>query len=857
MPNQKHITLILRLNLALAFAEGSLVLWSFLKEPSEPGSAVFFGFSYLRLVLILAILSFLLATLVLLFISFANSGRTGAIEKFFVRLSNQTGIFWIFALWLGISYVLLFSSEHQLGSLSSYRERLLPFLLWLAALSVQFGFVLLYLRGINLEALKDHRSVLIPSLVILILFGLLLLVITLTHIGLTPDNVYWQEPGTPILLHQVFLAAIAGVLFHLFVERTNPGRSTKLDVIVFLALWGFACLMWLSQPAKLTWFSLEATAPNYQNYPFSDALVYDNTARQFLTGRPIPSDFWYKPVYSFFLAGLHLFSGGDYTLLISLQVICLAVIPALAYLLMVSLGNRPAGLVVALLLILREHNALVLSNIIQVSHVKLLLSDVFAMGFMVLLLWLFFHWVEKPGERRVTPLVLGSVFSLLVLTRGHPIILLPFILCAVLLAPFPRPHLRWEAIALTLLGFSLPLLPWIWRNYELTGRFALQYPTSPYSAQMSNAYSFEPSVLDPQNVPPRYPDESDLAYYDRLGKQAARFALEHPYDVAKFISAHYFHNSIFSYIYLPYSFRIEDIREYVKTEPFWGFWRGELSFQGWILLFVNLAMVALGFGYLWKKYKHLAFVPLFFGIGYNLSVSIGRLSGWRFILPADWITLPYFAIGLMQFYQLFRSFANREAKPVPQEDGLQNAFQPLKRTSLIGFALFFLSIGMALTKGHEPFSYRYPVKSTLQLKEDYGRITNGMSSSLTSSDLDDFLKIDGAVIVYGQALNPYFLPANDVELDSSWSVYYFWPSYRPRPFPRMIFNLNGPKSAGVILPMPAPPSRFPDGADVIVIGCLAESGEIDALAVLIQGASPIHYMSEPFSTPACPFSESN
>jgi hypothetical protein len=364
--------------------------------------------------------------------------------------------------------------------------------------------------------------------------------------------------------------------------------------------------------------------------------------------------------------------------------------------------------------------------------------------------------------------------------------------------------------------------------------------------------------LDPQNVPARYAGESDLDYYDRVGKQAAEFVLKHPDQVAKFISAHYFHNFIFSYIYLPYSFQIEDLKQYVKTEPFWGSWEGELPLQGKILLFLHLGLIALGFGSLWKKHKYLAFVPLFFGMGYNLSVSVGRLSGWRFILPADWITLIYFGVGLMQFYEILRSFVAQKANLLPQEDELENAFQPLKRSSLIGFALFFLFLGLMLTKGHELFSWRYPTKSALQLQEDYKRITNGMSLSLASAELEGFLKTDGAVIVYGQALYPYFLPASDQVLDSkTWSVYYFWPSYRPRPFPRMIFNLNGPKSAGVVLPLASPPASFRDGADVIVVGCLAESGEIDALSVLIEGASPIHYISDPAPALSCPFSDPN
>jgi hypothetical protein len=856
MPNQKRTTFFLQLNLAFTFAFGLLVFWSYIREPSEPDTAVIFGFSYLRLILILVVLSLLLTFLILLFGSFRNTWRI-RIDEFMVRLSHQKGILWICVLWMAAAYIFLFLSERQLGSVASYRDRVFPILIWFTILAVQFSFVILCFRGINPEALRGQRGVLISALIVFVLLGALLLIIAITRIGLIPDRVYWQGPGVPILLHQVFLATFAGVLFYLVIERSHLGRSRSLDLLVFLALWAFASLVWLNQPAKLTHFSLEPTPPNYQSYPFSDALLYDHTALEFLIGKPIPSDFWAKPLYSFFLAILHLFSAGDYTFLISLQVMVLAVIPAIGFLLTTRLAARMAGLIVALLLILRERNALALSNVIQVSHVKLLLSDVFAMGFMVLLLWLFFHWVEKPGERRIIPLVFGGILSLLVLTRGHPLILLPLLLCAVLLVPFARAHMRWEALGWTLLGFLLPLLPWFWRNYELTGKLAFQYPVSPYSAQMSRAYSFTPIAFDPEDLPARHSGESDLEYYDRLQGQAFRFAMEHPGEVTKFISAHYFHNLIFSTIYLPYSFQIEDVKEYVKVQPFWSSWVGDLSYQTGILLFINLAVVALGLGTLWKKYKHLAFVPLLLGIGYNLSVSVGRLSGWRFILPADWITLIYYAIGLMQIYFIFRAFTTQEEYPVPQEHKTRNPVPPLNRFSYAGFALFFLLIGFALTHGQELFSQRYPVKTVPQLREDYVRTANSLPSTVSSSSLDHFLKIDGALITYGQAFNVSFLQADQEGLDESWPVYYFWPSYKPRPFSRVIFNLHGPTSAGVILPMQSPPPSFPDGSDVIVVGCLAESGEVNALAVLIQSATPAHYISEPLPTLTCPLSETD
>jgi hypothetical protein len=755
-------------------------------------------------------------------------------------------------LWLIIVYGLLFSSDHQLGSMASYRERSLPILLWLAVLAVQFLLFAIYIRGIDPGVFREQRSMLLAALVILVLFGLLTLGIRLTRIGLTPDEVYWQGPGTPILLQQVVLAIVAGVFFDLFITRTNFGRSARFDAIVSVVLWGLTCIIWLNQSADLTWFSTKPTAPNYQSYPFSDALVYDHAARGYLIGKPISSDFWVKPLYAFFLTGLHVLAGENYTLLTSLQVIFLALIPVFAYLLLVRLGSRAAGLIMALLLILREHNALTLSNVIQVSHVKILLSDVLAMGLMVLLLWAFFHWGEKPGERRVMPLVLGGILSLLVLTRGHPIFLLPFLLCAVYLVPVPHFRLRWEAIVLTFSGFLIALLPWFWRNYELTGKLALQFTGSPYSAQISNLYNSTPRPLDPENLSPRYSGESDSAYYERLQEQAIRFTLDHPDQVAKFISAHYFHNLIFSYIYLPHSFRIEGIKDYVKTEPFWNFWRGNLSTEGQVLFFINLSMVALGFGYLWKQHKHLAFVPLFLGVGYNLSVSIGRLSGWRFILPADWITLIYYAAGLTQFYHLLQAFVNREAGLTHREHRTPDVIDPLKRLPLIGFTLFFLTISVALTKGHVLFSQRYPDKSVSQLKEDYNKAAKVIPSLIPSSVLDDFFKADSAVIVYGQAQNPSFRMSNQEELEGVWSVFYFWPHHRPQPFPRVIFNLNGPKTAGIVLPMESPPDSFPDGADVIVIGCWAESGEINAVAVFIQGDPPTHYLSEPSPTLTCP-----
>lgn len=187
-----------------------------------------------------------------------------------------------------------------------------------------------------------------------------------------------------------------------------------------------------------------------------------------------------------------------------------------------------------------------------------------------------------------------------------------------------------------------------------------------------------------------------------------------------------------------------------------------------------------------------------------------------------------------------------------QEGEAPKNIHSLRPSSLIAPVLFLLVLSLALTQGHDLFSLRYPAKSMSQLKDEYENGTNSLLS-ISRSELDDFLETEGAVIAYGQALHPSFRTADEEGLDDTWPVYTFWPSYKPRPFSRVLFNLIGPISAGVVLPMKSPPASFPESAEVIVVGCLAETGEIYALAVLIEGPSPTHYLSEPFPALACPF----
>ena len=834
---------VVRINLGLAFVEGLFVLWQYVQTQSEAETAVFLGFSPVRLVILLGVLVILAALGYGFRMSLRGHWWDGKVGQNLAQFHTRAVVFWFFIAALGVLYFTLFSSEHVLGRPAVYRSSLSPILVWLVLISSTALVSFLSLRTYDLPVVGTFWDVLLPSMVALIALISVVLFVAATRIGIEPDAVYWQDPGTPLLLPQVWVAWITGVILFYLLGRFKTLSLEKTDLLICFGLWMVASLLWLNQPLTPAYNALEPKEPNFQVYPFGDALLYDVVAHGFLVGKPLQSDFWIKPLYSLFLGILHLFSKENFGLLISMQVILLAVIPIFVYLLTSELSNRPAALVAAMLVILRERNGIALSNVIEVSHAKLLMSDVFTMGLMALMLWLLIRWIRKPDLHRSAPFVVGGLVALLTLTRGHPIVLFPVIGC-ILLFLAPRPALRWRSILLLTAGLVLPLVPWFWRNYQAMGKVAFQNPVSPYSANVAGLYSMTPLLASPRTF-----NETDSAYYERLQKQIVQFVVEHPAELVRFISAHYAHNAVFSYVYLPHSFAIETVRTYVKTEPFWHQWQGSFSNQGRVLLALNIVVLSLGLGRAGKDVKWYAFIPILVGIGYNLSIAVGRLSGWRFILPADWITLIYYAIGLMQvaYFAGYLLSGTTEPASFVEEKPLP-AQSTRSSPSMLGFGVFFLSVSLLLTYGHKLFTPREADPTQEQLVQVFQK--NSELTQIPSDAVKTFLEEDNAVILSGQSLYPaFFKPRSGV-------LNHYWLAFEARPYSRIVFHLLGPQSVSVVLPVTSRPTAFPDAADVIVLGCTNENNYIDAVSVIITSTQPqIVYNRDPMPLLTCPLPE--
>jgi hypothetical protein len=105
---------------------------------------------------------------------------------------------------------------------------------------------------------------------------------------------------------------------------------------------------------------------------------------------------------------------------------------------------------------------------------------------------------------------------------------------------------------------------------------------------------------------------------------------------------HFFHNFITSFLFLPTSFVFDDLWNTIKlSTPYWknSNWLGEGTWfnSTGIFLFINMALISLGFGAMWVRNRIASLIPVSFFLTYIFSNALAFTSGGRYIVPVDWI----------------------------------------------------------------------------------------------------------------------------------------------------------------------------------------------------------------------------
>ncbi len=885
---------VARLYFFLAGIQGFLVLVQLFNMPASSGKIVLLGFSPGRLVLILCVTVLIVLFIWLLIKSFRDIDW---LDSLIIRLTRWLGnknhwgitIILLALIVIGGAFFTLLGFDINEPYSKAYFIRLQPLIFWLIGLSVESLIALSILRN-----LADHAKLKPPSKILgttLIVLGVCLLIwiwVAWTRIGIESETVGWNYLGAPLISTQVIIAWVIGFTILLLSPSIQiwlsklRGRFFRgdpffsFDVIFSLLIWLTAFILWNTISLTPSWFVSPPRPPNHELYPNSDAILYDTTAQSVLVGEGFKSwgtHYASRPMYAMFLAILHTLGGLEYEPIIFMQVAVLAIFPVLMFWIARLLHSRLAGVIVAVLVTLRESNAILLNDVITVSHSKLLMADFPTAVGIALFCVVVLTWLKHPKHRSYLTLVSGGILGAFMLIRPETGILLLITSIAILLIFYRQPS-RWIAGSVMLaIGTLLVLAPWIWRNWQLDGKIFLDLPN--FRADLfAKRYSENPEETSIKVEP----GETYEEYSERMAENALEFVQEQPKTIQQFILSHYMNSQIQTVLLLPTTFRMIDsginfmghksfpkfwdeccsVDGYVRRLPFWFKWDGVLPYQAIIPVIINLFLISMGISIAWHRNRWIGIIPITLMSAYIFINAVVRNSGGRYILPVDWVSILYFSIGLshltLEGYKYFTSntapsLMITPTKPSPEvmeNESDRGSTSSMIKTSIV-IVIGLLLVGFSLPLMEKVISPRY---ATDLDQDQIISMVNQEGLGLSDQSLER-LKVSltgNFIILQGRALYPRFYPPNAGEPGE-------WRSFEPRPYPRLGFYLVGPQNTGVILPIEQDPEFFPQGSDVIVIGCEGDR-YFDALSVIIINSvdhSPQEILlREPFEGTTCP-----
>lgn len=821
----------------LSGLEGAAVTALLLAIPADPKHAVLGGLSATRLGLLILTLVFSAGFLGLAFACLRSKRALVIIKTAGDWLGKGGRLFLLLLLLLALGVLLglavnaLLAGRYAGWQAAGYR--LAPLLVWSSLLCFQLGAAVAFAftGSSRLAVLKNQRTTILAALVSAAALILLWVILAQTGLGFTIDPVEWiQSPNSPVLFSQVLLAlTILAVLLWL---SPNLQRWKRSDFLLAAGLWLFAVILWELTPYNPSFFSTRPFPPNFETYPYSDGRDYVVIGQTLLVGEGYGNHaLVIRPLHALILTVYHVIAGQNYDRVVALQVLVLAFIPVLFYWIGRKVHSRLGGIAAALLLILRERNALLLSGMIPGAHthIKLFLTEMNTILGMAVLILLLLRWFQSPGRYKTMPLIAGGVLGALILVRSQVVVLLP-VLAVWMAARFLRQPRVWlPAVAWFGLGAALFLLPWIGRNYRLAGFLTLEDAPSLHLRYEARYYA----GVDTTPLP----GERGDVYNARMTAIILDYISRHPLDVLHFVSAHFFHNEVSTTLVFPLQPDALGLVEYVKDNILWsgGKYRPQAPLDAAMLL-LNIAVVGIGVGSAFKRGRVLILAPVLVRLGYNLSLALARRSGGRYFMAGDWVGLFLYGLGLAELLlwaaallggsRLKEPFLGRLVEP-PSEEG-----NPRPTAPGVWFitAAIILAAGLVVPAAEWVVPARYEQVSPLQAVEKLqARLPDGGTNEHLQL-LQSFAALPEAQVKWGRGLYPRYFQAG--EALRSYEAF--------SDMQRLRFEIIGPQPGEVILPGIDQPEFFPNASDVVAFGC-QKPEFLDALLVVALDAAGDHY----------------
>ncbi len=645
----------------------------------------------------------------------------------------------------------------------AYASRLLPLALWFSLAGLEWT---IYTRwGEKLP--RPPASFWWASAALLLTAGLM----RLTAWGLTPTkDGSFGSPSSPLYEWQILLALVLALL------ATRLPR--KGDAWVFGGIYLFTALLWLLDPLQPGFFATPPRAPNFEIYPFSDALIYAQYAQSALAGEGLLyPDVPTRPLYVSLLVWMHALAGQDYERVITLQTLWLALFPALLYLLGKEAGSRPLGVMLAALAALRDVNANHAAPFaLNYTYSKLYFSELPAALLVTLFTILTLRWLKTPKPGWYA-LLLGGILGAAALIRLQSAVLLaPVGLAVVWVLWQTRRGEALRGVAWMFLGLSLALAPWLARNYAATGGIVLDNPIS-----QAMVFARRWSGDNGNDLIPRREAETTAQYSSRMTAIALEALRQNPQRILSGAANHFFNNLFASLYIFPVRDRLNAPQDlWFASHAFWQVRAFSLP-----LTVLYLLLFAIGVSCAWESQKWLGLLPLLLALAYHAWTALFLSSGDRFLVPIDWATTLYLAWGTLRAaeWALAIPFSQGFARFDGDPDG--GKFAPAwGRVALTG--VFILLVGASIPLSEKVFP---------PLEQDCP-----------------------ADRVCGRAVYPRFYAAGEGEPGTAKM------GYGVSPQARLVFWMVGKQPGLVIVPLAEAPKFLPHAANVQVRG--AWQGEV-------------------------------
>jgi hypothetical protein len=718
--------------------------------------------------------------------------------KFFEPFLPALCLFGLFAVPLGILALNALAIHDSGFFYAALSARLTPIAAWAALSSLEF---LLYhaVKSGQITQLANR-----PAAIALAVLAATAALMMSTRLGLTPlKDGSFGHPALPALEWHIVLALAFALLFPTIAQRLPSTLNLQRSTVIATYLATLA--LWLATPINPGWFATPPRAPNFEIYPFSDALIYAQYVQSALAGYgfmwpEIPA----RPFYIVILTWLHALAGQDYAAVIGLQTLFLAAFPAALYLVGNEIGGKPLGIGLAVLAALRDvaqNQAATFSY--NYTYSKLYFSELPAALLMTLALWLAIRWMRRAQTPAHLPLLIGGLAGLAALIRlQSAIILAAFVLVGFFVMAGRRK--AWiQGSLLMALGLALTLSPWLIRNTRAAGGLVFD---NPISQTMVFARRWSGSAGN--ELLPKQPGENDAQYSSRMTRFALDSFRREPGRILLGAANHFFNNQYALLLTFPLRDKLTSPAELLT--PAHAFWQNEARFDAKNLPIVAFyaVLAAVGLGAAWRRARWVGLLPLILASLYNAWTALFLSSGDRFMLPVDWAGQLYLLLGLLALINVFVGRdelppITLETPPPHRPDSSRDSIPRRQGRGLVLTAACLLLLGLSLPLTEFAFPKAEPLNAP------------GLAPQ------------PGEVLRYGRAIYPRYYPAGDGEPDTAKAGYEIGPQAR------LVFFLVGEEPGLVIFPLEDAPAAFPHTADVAILGIM-QGDVLLARSIILQ-----------------------